>query len=104
MPKHTTRQGPNVWVVHRGGRFSIKEEGSCGYLIPPVPQRLAIGIARVIARANRSELIVQGERDQYGPQDELHTWFARIPEPKALTVVPAAKKRRPPPADGLPKL
>jgi hypothetical protein len=68
MPKHT-KQGPNVWVVHRGGRFSIKEEGSRGYLIPPVPQRLAIGIARVIARANRSELIVQGERGRIRLRD-----------------------------------
>jgi hypothetical protein len=28
--------------------------------LPPVRQRLAISIARLVARANRSELIVQG--------------------------------------------
>lgn len=72
-PKRAPRQGPNVWVVHRGGRFSIKEEGRPQYLVPAIPQRLAIAIARLIARANRSELIVQGERgrirlrDSHGP-------------------------------------
>lgn len=64
-----SKQGPNVWVVHRGGRFSIKEEGSREYLIPPVPQRLAVAIARQIARANRSELIVQGENGRIRVRD-----------------------------------
>ncbi|HEX8726370.1 MAG TPA: DUF2188 domain-containing protein [Gemmatimonadaceae bacterium] len=68
MPKH----GPNVWVVRRGSRFSIKEEGVAAYLVPPIRQDLAIFIARLIARANRSELIVQGRggriraRDSHG--------------------------------------
>ncbi len=71
MP-NTLPLGPNVWVVHRGGRFSIKEEGNPDYLIRPMAQRLAIPIARLIARAYRSELIVQGtqgrvrSRDSYG--------------------------------------
>jgi hypothetical protein len=55
-----TRRGPNFWVVHRRGRFSIKEEGSRAYLIPPLPQKIAIVLARLLARANGSELIVQG--------------------------------------------
>lgn len=68
----TPKHGPNVWVVRHGGRFSIKEERSSAYLTPPVPQRTAISIARLIARANRSELIVQGRsgrirlRDSHG--------------------------------------
>ncbi|MBF6589502.1 MAG: alpha/beta hydrolase [Ktedonobacterales bacterium] len=33
------------------------------------------------------KLIVQGERDEYGPLPELRTWFARLPEPKHLSVV-----------------
>ena len=57
------RHGPNVWVVRRGPRFSVKEEGIDNYLVPPIPQRLAIFIARVIARANQSELIIQ---DRHG--------------------------------------
>ena len=69
MFKRTTKQGPNVWVVHRGGRFSVKEEGSRSYLIPPVPQKVAICIARLIARANKSELIVQGEKGRIRIRD-----------------------------------
>ena len=38
----------------------------------------------------KPKLIVQGERDQYGPQDALLPWFARLPEPKRLTVVHGA--------------
>jgi hypothetical protein len=66
------RLGPNVWVVRHGRRFSIKEERVAAYLVPPVTQRLAITIARLVARANRSELIVQGRsarirfRDSHG--------------------------------------
>lgn len=72
MPKRGTTHGPNIWVVRHQGRFTIKEAGKPGYLLPAIPQRLAIVIARLIARANRSELIVQGEdgriraRDSHG--------------------------------------
>jgi hypothetical protein len=68
MPKH----GPNVWVVRRAAAFSIVEERTGVYITPPVPQRTAIRVARAIARANRSELIVQGRtgrirfRDSHG--------------------------------------
>jgi len=43
-----------------------------------------------LANCEKPKLIVQGERDQYGPPDELRAWFARLPAPKALTVVPGA--------------
>jgi hypothetical protein len=68
----TAKRGPNVWVVCHRGRYSVKEERSPGRLTPAVPQRIAITIARLIARANRSELIIQGEggriraRDSHG--------------------------------------
>jgi hypothetical protein len=64
--------GPNVWVVRYGTRFSVTEEGTGVYLVPPIAQRVAIIIARWVARANRSELIVQGRsgrirfRDSHG--------------------------------------
>jgi hypothetical protein len=67
------RLGPNVWVVRREHGFSVKEEGIRHHLVPPMAQRLAIRIARLIARANRSELIVQSRtgkirlRDSHGP-------------------------------------
>jgi hypothetical protein len=63
------RLGPNVWVIHYRGRFSVKEEGCPGYLAPPMSQRLAIAIGRLIARANRSELIIQGERGRIRARD-----------------------------------
>jgi hypothetical protein len=53
------RRGPNVWVVRFGARFSVTEEGTRIHLVPPIPQRAAIVLAQAIARANRSELIVQ---------------------------------------------
>lgn len=69
MPKH----GPNVWVVVKDGHFTIKEEGrSSSLIVPTVSQRAAIRIARLIAKANRSELIIQGRdgriraRDSHG--------------------------------------
>jgi hypothetical protein len=68
MPKH----GPNIWVVCRGGRYSIKEEGVPGLVIGPTTQRIAIEKARRMAQANRSELIIQGSdgriraRDSHG--------------------------------------
>jgi uncharacterized protein len=43
-----------------------------------------------LAGCEKPKLIVQGEFDQYGPRDALRAWFARIPQPKALTVVPGA--------------
>ena len=64
--------GPNVWVIHHRGRYSVKEERSAECLTPPVPQRIAITLARLIARANGSELIIQGAggriraRDSHG--------------------------------------
>jgi len=62
-------RGPNVWVIHYRGRFSVKEEGSPGYLAPPMPQRVAITIGRLIARVNRSELIIQGEKGRIRARD-----------------------------------
>ena len=53
------RLGPNVWVVRRGAHYSIVEERTGTYLVPPVAQRTAVRIARLVARANHSTLIVQ---------------------------------------------
>lgn len=69
---YAKKKGPNVWVVRHKSRFSIKEEGRHGYLIPPQTQALATTIGRLIARANGSELIVQSRhgririRDSHG--------------------------------------
>jgi len=71
-PRSGQRLGPNVWVVRHGARFSVIEERTGVYIVPPIPQRLAVTIGRLIARANRSELIVQAHngrirlRDSHG--------------------------------------
>jgi len=54
-----SRLGPNVWVVRHGRRFSIKEERADAYLVPGIAQHMAIKIARWVAQANQSSLIVQ---------------------------------------------
>jgi hypothetical protein len=63
------KRGPNVWVIRYRGQYSVKEEGHPGYLVPPVPQRVAIGLARLIARINGSELIIQGEHGRIRARD-----------------------------------
>lgn len=69
---YTRKKGPNVWVVRTGGGFSIRQEGRAGTLIPPHSQKTATTIARLLARANGSELLVQArngrivKRDSHG--------------------------------------
>lgn len=65
MKKH----GPNIWVVRCGSRFSIRAEGDSRCLVPPITQRFAIAIGRLLARANRSELIVQGHAGRIRARD-----------------------------------
>jgi alpha/beta superfamily hydrolase len=43
-----------------------------------------------LAGCAKYKLIVQGERDQYGPKDELVRWFADVAEPKDLRIVAGA--------------
>ena len=38
----------------------------------------------------KPKLVVQGERDEYGPHEALLSWFARLPDPKRITIVPGA--------------
>ena len=54
-----------------------------------VPVRLLT--TDTLADCTKSKLIIQGERDQYGPLFELRRWFAQLPEPKQLTVIPGAE-------------
>jgi len=71
-PRSGQRLGPNVWVVRHGPLFSVIQERTGIYIVPPVPQQLAVTIGRLIARANKSELIVQAHdgrirlRDSHG--------------------------------------
>ena len=53
-----------------------------------VPVRLLAQDA--LAGCAKPKLIIQGERDEHGPMEALRPWYAALPEPKALVVVPAA--------------
>ncbi len=66
---YSRKKGPNVWVVRRGRAFSIREEGIRAYLVPPITQRRAIAIARQLASANGSELIVQSRSGRIRDKD-----------------------------------
>lgn len=61
-----------------------------------VHQLIGVGIPTsllttdALAACNKPKLIVQGERDQYGPQSSLLPWYDALPEPKSLAVVPQA--------------
>ena len=61
--------GPNVWVVREGRGFSIREENLDTNLVPPITQAFAVRIARLLARANGSELIVQSRKGRIRAKD-----------------------------------
>lgn len=65
------KHGPNVWVVGRGGRYTIKEEGSKQVVAKSDTQKNAIRVGRLLATANRSELIIQA-RDGRIRQKDSH--------------------------------
>jgi hypothetical protein len=65
------KHGPNVWVVGRGGRYTIKEEGSKKVVAKSDTQKNAIRVGRLLAKANRSELIIQA-RDGRIRQKDSH--------------------------------
>jgi uncharacterized protein len=41
-----------------------------------------------LSPCDKPKLIVQGARDQYGPQSSLLPWYDALPEPKALSLIP----------------
>lgn len=63
---------------------------------PRVRQVIGVGVpvrllqVSSLAACAKPKLIIQGERDQYGPLDAVRQWFAGLPEPKRLVVVPGA--------------
>ncbi len=53
-----------------------------------VPTRL-LGVG-ALAECGKPKLIVQGALDQYGPLAEVQRWYAGLPEPKHLEIIPNA--------------
>ncbi len=87
---------PGVPLCLAGFSFGAWVGLPVGCADPRVRQIVGVGVpvsllgTDPLAGCDKPKLVVQGEHDQYGPQDELRAWFARIPEPKALAVVPGA--------------
>ena len=63
---------------------------------PRVTQLIGVGVpvsllsTDTLAGCVKPKLIVQGERDQYGPREALLPWYERLPDPKSLTIIPGA--------------
>jgi uncharacterized protein len=64
---------------------------------PRVRQLVGVGVpvrllrVDTLAQCTTPKLIVQGERDQYGPVEDVRAWFDLLPEPKQLVIVPGAE-------------
>ena len=79
-------RGPNVFVVKsrvQPGKFTVKQAGNPTPLTPPTTQAKAIATAIPLAKASRSEVVIQGrdgkfrDSDSYGndpnpPRDKKH--------------------------------
>ena len=63
------KHGPNVWVARKGDGFTVKVEGLRAAIVCPTSQRNAKKIALLIAKTNRSELIVQGRKGRIRQKD-----------------------------------
>ena len=63
------KHGPNIWVVGRGGRYTVKEEGRQKALVSSPTQHAAIRVGRLLAKANRSELIIQARDGRIRAKD-----------------------------------
>ncbi|MCB4792782.1 MAG: DUF2188 domain-containing protein [Elusimicrobia bacterium] len=66
--------GKNIWVVHKGNNWAVRrEEGNI--VSNHRTQGAAIDAGKPIAKANQSELLIQGRdgkivnRNTYGPND-----------------------------------
>jgi alpha/beta superfamily hydrolase len=87
---------PNTALCLAGFSFGAWVALPVGCADGRVRQLLGVGVPvallapETLEGCDKPKLIVQGERDQYGPVQELRRWYAALPEPKALTVVPGA--------------
>jgi uncharacterized protein len=89
-------QFPGALLCLAGFSFGAWVGLPVGCADPRVVQLLGVGVpVRLLAQDALSgcrtpKLIVQGERDEYGPLEALRPWYAALPEPKALVVIPDA--------------
>jgi uncharacterized protein len=89
-------QFPGVRLCLAGFSFGAWVGLPVGCADPRVVQLLGVGVpVRLLAQdalagCRTAKLIIQGERDEHGPLDALRPWYAALPEPKELVVVPGA--------------
>ncbi len=90
------RQFPGVPLCVAGFSFGAWTGLRVACAEKRVRQLVGVGVpvaslpARDLANCDKPKLIVQGALDQYGPQADLRAWFASLPEPKHLEVIPGA--------------
>ncbi len=90
------RRYPGLPLCLAGFSFGSKVGLPVGCADDRVRQLIGVGVPVAalnisqLAGCDKPKLIVQGARDEYGPLSDLEAWFARLPQPKALTVVPDA--------------
>jgi alpha/beta superfamily hydrolase len=89
-------ESPDISVCLAGFSFGSAVGLPVGCADPRVRQLIGVGVPVSLMGVNtldscaKHKLIVQGEHDEYGPLAEVRAWFAHIPEPKHLTIVPGA--------------
>jgi uncharacterized protein len=87
---------PGVPLLLAGFSFGSWVGLPVGCADPRVTHLLGAGVpvsllsTDALAGCVKPKLIVQGALDQYGPQPDLEAWYARLPDPKRLTIIPNA--------------
>ncbi|HEX8994760.1 MAG TPA: alpha/beta family hydrolase [Ktedonobacterales bacterium] len=87
---------PGVPLLLAGFSFGSWVGLPVGCADPRVTHLIGVGVpvsllsTDDLAGCAKPKLIVQGALDQYGPRAALEAWYARLPEPKRLTIVPDA--------------
>jgi uncharacterized protein len=63
---------------------------------PRVTRMIGVGVPvrmldmSALMTSRKPKLIVQGSNDEYGSQADIEAWFAALPEPKSLRIIPGA--------------
>lgn len=87
---------PGTPLLLAGFSFGAWTGLPVGCADPRVTHLLGVGApvrllqVSTLAGCAKPKLIVQGERDEYGLREQLEAWYADLPEPKRLTIVPGS--------------
>ena len=90
------RRFPGVPLCVAGFSFGAWTGLSVGCAEQRVRQVVGVGVpvesfpAEHLANCAKPKLIVQGALDQYGPEAKARAWFAAVPAPKRLEIIPGA--------------